>query len=86
MIEKIEIPPLAEQPIPGWPKEDIKIPGFEETIKNPWEWNKNSIAKNVNITKVMPVNTKFDFGDSIFSAGGIVPDFFVENFKHESTF
>jgi hypothetical protein len=81
-FEIAEIPPLMEQPIPGWPPEEVKIPGIDEVINNPWKVNEKTMIKNTNINKAMPVENNFVFGDTVFGSGGKVPAQLVDKFKN----
>lgn len=79
--ELIEIPPLIEQPIPGWPPIGEKIPGIDEVINDPWKLNEKTVIKNTNINKVLPVTSNFVFGNTSFGSGGKVPDTLKDKFK-----
>lgn len=81
-LEVVEIPPLIEETIPGWPPEELKIPGIDEVINDPWKLNEKTMVKNVNINKVMPAGNNFAFGDAVFGSGGKVPTQLVDKFKN----
>lgn len=84
-IEVAEIPPLIEQPIPGWPPEEFKFNGIDEVINDPWKLNEKTVIKNTNINKVMPAGNNFVFGDAVFGSGGQVPVQLVDKFKNSSS-
>jgi hypothetical protein len=76
-----KLPILVQESIGGWPPVDTRIPGLEQVTTNPWVWNEKTVLKNENITRVMPAENTFAFGDSLFSSGGKVPDALIQQFQ-----
>lgn len=64
-----DIPVLVEEPVKGWPPEEIVSIG-DEIINDPWKWNNESIDVNTNFTKVLATTQTFTFGETEFGTGG----------------
>jgi hypothetical protein len=75
------LPILVQESVGGWPPVNTRIPGIDQVTTNPWIWNEKTVLKNDNITKIMPAENTFAFGDSLFSSGGKVPAALIQQFQ-----
>lgn len=76
-----KLPILVQESIGGWPPVNTRIPGIDQVTTNPWIWNEKTVLRNDNITKIMPAENTFAFGDSLFSSGGKVPNALIQQFQ-----
>lgn len=65
----VEIPPLIERPVYGWPPKEMIHAG--DKVINPWEMNQNVIEINSNFSKTLATTQTFTFGGTEFGSGGL---------------